>query len=217
MLQSSRLGRKGMCATHASDTATNPSISAQPPCSPTHSGSARGGTSPHPHCVCLLCFFPNAIQMYLHNYTSHTTSKPKKCALQTPLASSHTMCTSPQPEVFKRHITTFLSFSTDFSTILIKCKTFFSVSSQIQTAVSRRKSTFVFIIWLFFHWTSIWNAQNRCSILIRITDIHKHYISFKLDRRVTITKAKTSPSCEIHDRNANLAPKLVYYCQNIYF
>lgn len=53
-------------------------------CPPTRA-SGRGGTSPQPHWLCLLCFFSNVIRIHPHNYTSYTTSTLKKCELRTPL------------------------------------------------------------------------------------------------------------------------------------
>lgn len=42
-------------------------------------------------------------------------------------------------------------------------------------------------------------------------------LPLKLDRKVSIAKAKTSPESVIHPQNAKLSSKLLYYYRNIYF
>lgn len=91
-------------------------------CPPTLA-SARGGTSPQPHCVCLLCCFPISYRCFFTT-TLHTQPQNLRNVHCKHPWRAHIPCALLDHK-FSGDACAFFSFSTDFSTILIKCKTFF--------------------------------------------------------------------------------------------
>lgn len=166
-LQSLCLGRKGVCATHTSDTVTNPSTSAhqqasvlahslgplqeeEPALSPT--GFAKKS---------LLCFFPMS---YRCIFTAVLHTQPQSlrnvhCKHPYKL-TSHVLFLTRSFQGLHDHLS-FTGLSLYISLQFwsnVKLFFLFSGPSQIWTALSRRRSTFVFIIWLFFQLTRVRNV-----------------------------------------------------------